>query len=291
MKRRRRLGFCFLTACALCCALTAPAAIAKPETQAAPSAAAPPTVSVRNDKVTLKADDVEVETVVAAIAKEAGATVQGTASKRRVTMEIDGIPMKEALQRVLGEQNFTLTYAHDSLKVIQLKNDAEDKLRRSNTASNANDVTVKGDPSDWAPKGWWKMTRMFDGKRIPIDRSVQRSAEGDTVSWDWLVQGAYVMRDANARQDLVRRGVKAFEADKELRDGVLAATESMSDDEIARFVRAFCRDRGAKFVRAIAITANDDELKSRARAVALRIREIDRSGEPLPFGKMPPDAH
>ena len=250
------------------------------------SVAKPPPVKVHDDKVSLKAENANLKELLAAVAKASGAELAGSIpADRTVTVELSSVPMKEAMERLLGNQNFTLTYAGQTLKVIQLKADAEE-LRVPTTPNQA-----KGpdSASDWAPAGWWKMSRAFDGKQIPVDGTARAFSEGPTVTWDWLIQSAYA-GVPELRRDLIRRGVKAFEEDKELRDAVEAATAGMRDDDIARFVRAFCRDRGVRFVHAIARTTTDPVLRARASAVANRIRAIDRSGEPMPFGKMPPQS-
>jgi hypothetical protein len=67
-------------------------------------------IEYENDALTLKLEKVPLTDVVAEVAKQSGAQVQGDVLQPRdLTLQLDKVPLKEALERLLGEQNFALT--------------------------------------------------------------------------------------------------------------------------------------------------------------------------------------
>jgi hypothetical protein len=78
-------------------------------------------VRYANDRVTASLDAAPLDEVLAALAGACGADVRGAiAAPRDVTMELDDVPLPEALQRLLGDQNFTVSYGADRVKTIVL---------------------------------------------------------------------------------------------------------------------------------------------------------------------------
>src|SRR5438105_8588602 len=76
----------------------------------------------RDDRLTIRARDTPVGEVVDALKRQSGAEVRGAVPEGAVSAEIDTLPLREALARLLGERSFTLTYGEDGrLKTIELK--------------------------------------------------------------------------------------------------------------------------------------------------------------------------
>ncbi len=81
-----------------------------------------PDVRYADDRVTATFDAVPLDAVLAALAAASGAAIRGAVvAPRDVTAELDRVPLSEALHRLLGEQNFTVSYgAGDRVKAIVL---------------------------------------------------------------------------------------------------------------------------------------------------------------------------
>src|SRR5689334_1934828 len=92
-------------------------------------AAKPPTVRYRDDKVSVDLHEAPVETVLQVLAKESGAELVGsTRAEHPLTMSFEDVPLKEALERLVGAQNFTLKYdEHGKLRAIELRGGPEAK--------------------------------------------------------------------------------------------------------------------------------------------------------------------
>src|SRR5258706_2669850 len=88
-----------------------------------PAPVAGPTVRYRDDKLSVDAHDVGLGALLKAIARESGAELVGAPrTERPVTVSFENIPLKEALERLVGAQNFTLKYQDGgALKAIELR--------------------------------------------------------------------------------------------------------------------------------------------------------------------------
>jgi hypothetical protein len=83
-----------------------------------PAAAAPeppgPRVEYRDDRLTAHIVEAPLHEVLAAIGKATGSEVRGQPlDDRPVSVALDAVPLDDALHRLLGSQNFTLSYARD----------------------------------------------------------------------------------------------------------------------------------------------------------------------------------
>ena len=82
----------------------------------------PPQVEYRNDRLTLHAHDTPVTAILDELKRQSGAEVRGEPAAASVTVDLEAVPLREALERVLGSRSFTLTYGDKgTLKVIELK--------------------------------------------------------------------------------------------------------------------------------------------------------------------------
>src|SRR3989449_11094285 len=91
---------------------------------AGPLAAGEPTcvVAYDADQLTVHAKRVPLANVVREIGRQSGAEIVGKVRKpREVSRQFDGVPLVDALARLLGEQNFTLRYGPEGkLRTISL---------------------------------------------------------------------------------------------------------------------------------------------------------------------------
>ena len=79
-------------------------------------------VAYDDDRLTVHAEKVPLADVVREIGRQSGAEIVGEVRKpREVTRQFDGVPLFDALVRLLGEQNFTLRYGSEGkLRKISL---------------------------------------------------------------------------------------------------------------------------------------------------------------------------
>ena len=100
----------------------------------------PCVVAYDDDRLTVHAEKVPLADVVREIGRQSGAEIVGEVRKpREVTRQFDGVPLFDALVRLLGEQNFTLRYG------------SEGKLRRISLLGEPLAATAPTTPADDKP--------------------------------------------------------------------------------------------------------------------------------------------
>jgi hypothetical protein len=242
---------------------------------AAVQAADPPQVTFKDDTVTAKLQDAAPAEVVDAIAKQSGAEIRGEVrNTHALSMQLDREPVKQALERILGDQNFDLVYGTDGrLQRIELRGTRQAALAKPGTAKTPEELEQQK----------VAIYHLFfqDREPIPVDKRVRAVAGKDTIGWDYLVNTAYGDPDPRVRREAVRSAMKAFERDPDLRDGVLDVTRGMSDADLAAWARATCYQNADDFVRDIARESDIPEMRTRARDV-LRLLRKDPYRGPIP---------
>src|SRR5947199_3434995 len=96
----------------------------------------PRVLDYRNDRLTVHVQEVPLAEVVTEIARQGGADLRGKVCRHSdVSAAFEAQPLGAALERLLGEQNFTLRYGPDGqLRVIQLLGQPEARASSSTPA-------------------------------------------------------------------------------------------------------------------------------------------------------------
>lgn len=244
---------------------------------ASPAAAAKQEVEYRDDRLTVRLEQAPLAAVVAAIARQSGAEVRGELlAPYDVTTDFERVPVKEALERLLKAQNFTLTYREDGrLKVIELKALREEQVRRPVESR------TDGEASD-EPAYQRAAFLAFEGReRVPVGPKLAKLLGGDTVNWDLLANTAYGYQNASVRRAAVRAAMRAIEADASLRGALEEATRGVSDVALATFARERCFNMAEDLMRNIARESELPEFRTRAVSVLRELKRAPYKG-PIP---------
>lgn len=228
----------------------------------------------REDKLTLDLEKVPLADVMTEVGKQSGAEVRGEILQQRdLTLEMDETPLKEALERLLGEQNFTLTYGDDGkLRTVELKGGREE-------APPPVAETEKAEDEDAVRATQDKLFRLFDKRdRVLVTGKVAERWGDDRILWDRLGNTTYGDPDEATRREAVRNAMRAVENDPEFRDAIVAAAAALTDAEMAQFVRERCYNRADELVRNIARSTDDVEFRTRARSVLRELKKIPFQG-------------
>jgi hypothetical protein len=238
-------------------------------------AARPPTVRYRDDKVSVDLHEASVEAVLQALAKESGAELVGTTrAERPLTMSFEDAPTKEALERLVGAQNFTLKYDEGGkLRAIELRGGPE-----AAKAPKPGEPT-KSESENTTPAKQYAFFKAFDrSDKIPLSGELKKVIGRDEVGWDYLANTAIANQDPRVRQAAMHALVKALDQDPEMKDSVMASLNAMSAEELAAFARARGHYRAEDLVRNVMRETQDQELRSRARDVLRELRKTPYKG-------------
>ncbi len=236
--------------------------------QVPPAGAAKKDVQYKDDKLTASLEGVPLSEVIAELGRQSGAEVSGEVKEQRdVTTEIDAVPLKEALERLLRNQNFTLVYAADGkLKAIELKELREEEVRKRADSKTA--LQENGD----RPFERMAFVAFDERERVPVEGRLAERLGDTKVRWDLLANTAFADESPAIRRAAVRAAVRAFEADPDLKAAVVEAFDGVGEADIAAFARARCHHRAEDFVRNIARATTDPELRAQAQAVLHQLK-------------------
>jgi len=232
--------------------------------EARPVVHPPPTVPdtvVRysGDTLSVRAADVPLTRILDAIGEESGATIEGRiADDRAVTIEFEDVPVAEALDRILGDQNFVLVYDHEHrLRLVELIDGAIEGRPVEVTAS------PPPAPADVLARH----------PRLHVNGILAERLGSDTMSLHDLIETALRQEDRDVRGDAMRTAVEVLEADPEFRRALHMTADATPLDDVVRDVGAA---RAEETLFYVATKASDSELRN--RAVTLLDRMHARSG-------------
>jgi YD repeat-containing protein len=243
-------------------ALAGGSALAAPE----PAPEGSHVVRYRDDKLSVDLHDVSIATVMADVARESGAELVGTPREdRRLTLVFQDIPMKEALERLVGAQNFTLKYDDaGKLKAIELRGGQEARdLPKPATAP----VDEKTAAKQYA------FFKAFDtNEPIPLNGDLRQRLNENEARYDTLGNVVLGYPDAKTRQAAMRAILQALDRDPERKAAVMDALNAMSTEELSAFARARGYHMAEALVQNVLRESSDPQIRARARDVLRDLR-------------------
>jgi hypothetical protein len=236
---RYRLGAGEVGAFALLCLLAVAAAPVPPA----------PSVRYRDGLLSVQADGIPLAAVLQAIEAETGLRFRGEPlDERQVWKRFDEVPLAEGLRRVIGRQNFTLTYGeHGAPLRVDLRGVPTPRPTR---------VTPPSLPMLWRTQA-----------PVPVSARVAGVLGGArSVRLAELVP-ALRSDDAAVRQDAVAALLLAVHRSPALRSALLA----LSEVQAAAFARAWAGPHAADILRTIGQRTVYGDVRSLVYGAARRL--------------------
>ena len=243
---------------------------AAPEAKESPA----PVVRYHDDKVSVDLHDAALDAVLKTLATESGAELVGTPrAERPVTMTFADVPLKEALERLVGAQNFTIKYDDaGKLKAIELRGGPEAPRARKPEAPSP----AEGNST---PPKWYAFYKAFDRPgTVPLSGDLKKALGKDEAGWDYLGNAAIGHSDPRVRAEALHAIAKALDQDPEMKAAVMDSLNAMTDEELAAFARKTMHYRAEDVVRNVLRETSDRELRVRAREVLRELRKDPYKG-------------
>jgi len=230
-------------------------------------------VSYQNDRLSVRLVEAPLEEVLANLGQASGADVLGTLQQPRdVTAEFDDVPLAEALERLLGDQNFVLAYGRgDRLRAIKLLGGPLAPIKVAVTSPPVPEVAPpKSDvPQPRDPGG---AVAMLDGHpAVPISGRLAQALGTDAASFRQLFDAAAHNEDAAVRAEAMRAFMRALDAEPDFRELMLRALNTLDDFTLTQMLYGLAGSHAVEMASEIAAHAHGSELRSRARGILLRL--------------------
>jgi len=237
--------------------LVAPSRAADPD--------APVKVAYRNDRLTVHATNASLPDVLDAIAHTTGAELHGEPVETPPRdIDVDNLPMQDAMTRILGDQSFTLTYGEGgALKRIglrggptakQLRTDAPDATQGSLNAKAATAAKTIDD-------------LIHSGRRYKVPKRLGDKLGSDEVTFEEIAATGVKSDDAGVRGEAQRASMRLIEAEPEIRNAFVDLLSNVDDAQAAIYLRAIMQDNAREFMGTVAEYAQTPALRTRGQTL------------------------
>ncbi len=239
----------------------------------------------RDDRLTLRVEHAPVDRVVADVARETGAELQGSVRlSREVTADFERVPIAEALHRLLGGQNFTLIYGRgDRLRVIELLGMPKPRQVSGKMPSSASPPGAPIPALGMAAGASGNQSGLGGIIRrhppVPISGRLARALGTNRAALEQLVQAGLQNDDARVRTKAMRVFLRAVETDQEWPGLALALRDHMDDAAFGTFMRNAAGPYAEDVLANIASTTGSAALREKATQVLAFLR-----AHPVPGG-------
>jgi hypothetical protein len=249
----------------------APPAVTPGAEPAATGAAPGRTITLRGDRLTVQVSEVPLEEILQAVAAPSKAEIRGAVKEpRAVTVDFADVPLRDGLTRLLGEQNFLLTYREDgTLRSLTLLGGP---LEPSAAAT-----VVKTLPPA-APQPAAASPADLLHREVPVSGKLQQFVGQPTATMQQLMDITLRQEDPTLRMEAMRAGLNAIDSQPDMRAAVVNGLESTDDQGFENAVRAASPDRAREIVAQIAATSKTPEIRTRSLRLLRTLNETGSDG-------------
>jgi hypothetical protein len=227
------------------------------------------TITLRGDRLTVRVTDVPLDEVIRAVTEPTQAELKGDVKDQRlITADFADVPLQDGLRRLLGEQNFVLTYREDgSLRTLTLLGAPIEATAESRIVKAAPTTSVApATPGDILQHA------------VPVSGRLQEFLGGQpTATMQQLMDITLRQDDASLRQEAMRAGISAIDTVPDLRASVVSSLENADDQTLVTLLRNIAHDRAREIATQMATGSRTPQI--RARGVQL-LRTLNEPAAP-----------
>lgn len=238
------------------------------------AAAPPPTVTLRDDRLTAHFEQVPLADALNAIAQAGGGVVRGTVREPRdVTAQFDAVPLPDAMPRLLGAQNFTLSYAKDGRLLAIVLLGGPEVATPAAQAATAGSTTTTTLPAK--PAFPLELSRAFTKHRpvkLPDGGTLNGLFEGETATFPELLEVATLDDDGTLRNQATQVVLGALERESRLRRSFLRTLYRLDPPALETIMMGESGERFVEIVEYLSVHSRDANLQRKANAVLDQMR-------------------
>jgi hypothetical protein len=223
-------------------------------------------VVYRDDRLGGHVDAVPLRDVLDAVAAASGAEIRGQPlDNRPVSADLDAVPIDDALHRLLGSQNFTLSYGSGGrLKTVVLLGGPEP------TAPPSDRPTAAGvaPPAPAAPAFPLSLSRAFTRRPpMPVPEQLAEALGADRATFPELLEMATVDDDGTRRSQATQVVLSALERESWLRRSFLRTLHDLDDASLQDIASGESGPRFIALLQVLAAHSREAGLQKKASVV------------------------
>jgi hypothetical protein len=223
-------------------------------------------VVYRNDRLSGHVDAVPVRDVLDAVAAASGAEIRGQPlDNHPVSADFDAVPIDDALHRLLGSQNFTLSFGSGGqLKTVVLLGGPEAPAPPSDRPTAAGAAP----PARAAPAFPLSLSRAFTRHRpVPVPEQLAEALGADRATFPQLLEMATVDDDGTRRSQATQVVLSALERESWLRRSFLRTLHDLDDASLQDIASGESGSRFIALLQFLAAHSREAGLQKKANVV------------------------
>jgi hypothetical protein len=223
-------------------------------------------VDYRDDRLSARVEEVPLRRVLDAIAVASGAEIRGQPiNDQPVSTDLDAVPIDDALHRLLGSQNFTLSFGrHRQLKTVVLLGGPEAPAAPSDRPTAAGVAP----PEPAAPAFPLSLSRAFTRHRpVPVPEQLAEALGADRATFPQLLEMATVDEDGTRRSQATHVVLSALERESWLRRSFLRTLHDLDDASLQDIASGESGPRFIALLQFLAAHSREAGLQKKANVV------------------------
>lgn len=230
----------------------------------------PKTVTLRGDRLTVQVNDAPLGEVLERIVAPSQADIRGAVqTPRNVTADFVDVPLQDGLTRLLGAQNFLLTYRDDGrLKRLTLLGGP--------VGETAGTRVVKTTPEPAPPPA--TPTTDFMQRNVPVTGKIRDLVGDDTATLQQLMDLALRQDDPMVRYEALSAGLNGIDGQADLRSRVVSSLQQADDQALESLLRSLAQERATEIAKQVAAITRVPEIRNRVIQLSRRMALHD--GQP-----------
>jgi hypothetical protein len=247
------------------------------------AAAAAPEVEYRDDRLTVHMQEVPIADAVRALEIATGADVHGKIPPAgEVSIELDAVPLHEALGRIFGERNYSITYRGDGRPAaIELFGAPLPAVARPAAApapapAPAEERAGPGWPADQATRDAVITLQQFLERNPSVDLppGLAKALGAPSVTYRDLVKAAATNENRGVRLRAWRLSVRTLREDPALWDAFRQVITTAPEDSMRDFTRHLLGPRAEELTHEL-MARSDPQIRGSARVILDQLRAQD----------------
>ena len=224
-------------------------------------------IRYENETLTVRLTNVPVAEVLDEVCRQTGAAVRGPRPAGAVSATFEAVPLDEALQRLLGAQNFALIFADGGrLKAVRLLGVTEDPA----AAPPAEAAPARSTPPEVASAT--VATLLARHAPVPVAGRLAPLLGSSSATFAQLVDLTLHQDDADVRAEALRTAVSAVETDPPLLAAVVDELDTVDDGALRALFGDVAGEHAEEIATLVLTQARANELRVKASSILQRLR-------------------
>jgi len=221
----------------------------------APPAPPPKTITLKGDKLTVKVNAVPLDEVLQAVVAPSQGEIRGSVKQPHdVSIEFEDVPLQDGLGRLLGDQNFVLTFRENgSLRTLTLLGGPQEQSSEARIVkpTSAHPVVAATE-------------MMQRNVPVPAGSKLALFLGQPSATLQQLLDISLRQDDASLRVEAMRAGVGAIDTEPDLKALVVKSLGDTDDHTLENVIRSVAQDRAREIVAQMAAITRTPELRARS---------------------------